>query len=633
MSKDQQITRRDFLNGSLLTLGSMALPPIALGKAIEQLITTDYYPPILTGMRGSHPGSFEIAHQLAWSGQSDWGKVTDTQEEIYDLVVVGAGISGLAAAWFFRQQFGEDARILLLDNHDDFGGHAKRNEFNDNGQLRICYGGSQAMENPSAYSVVTKDLLRDLGLYLERFEEAYDEEFFDRNGLDDMIFFDKPTYGINRLVPYSFEDPQRNAEEAVQQMPLSSEAKKQLLRILTANRETLNNVGWFDRLEYAKTTPYFLYLKDHLNIHSPQVFELLRYIPGGDLGAGADTLSVVEAWALGMPGIEPRAMIPLIGDLVANAFSSDDEPYIYHFPDGNASIARLLVRKMIPGVAPGNTMEDIVLAPFDYSKLDQAHSNVRLRLNSTVINASHAGPVEKARQVSITYINNNRAYRVRTKNCVMACYNTMIPYLVPDLPQGQKQALKKLIKSPLVYTNVLLDNWHAIQKLGVASAYCPGRLHTDVTIDFPITIGGHSAFKSLNESTYLTMTYVPVSSTYGLPPRQQYREGRTRLLTMSFEDFETEVKAHLGAMLGPGGFDPEKNIKAITVNRWSHGYAYSVGNPYSLYDRETNEEKLPHIIGRQPFGRITIANSDAGANAYMDESIDQAWRAVKELFA
>ncbi len=630
MSKLSKMTRRDFLNGSLLTLGSTVLSPIALGETIENLITNDYYPPQLTGMRGSHPGSFEVAHQLAWSGKSDWGEVTDTDEDIYDLVVVGAGISGLAAAWFFREQHGKDARILVLDNHDDFGGHAKRNEFNDNGRLRICNGGSQAMEDPSNYSDICKDLLKSLGVDLNRFEKAYDDKFQDRQGFEEKIFFDKGNYGKDQLVSFSFDDYQ-DADLAVQQMPLSSEAKEQFLRILNAEKDTLDKINVFKRMDYAKKTSYFQYLKDHLNIQSLEVFELLRYIPGGNLGAGADTLSLIEALYFGLPGIKARSVLPLIGNYVMDASSGEADPYIYHFPDGNASIARLLVRDLIPGVAPGQSMDDIVLSRFNYNKLDQQSSNVRLRLNSTVINASHVEQADKTQQVLITYINNKRAYRVQAKNCVMACYNMIIPHIVPELPTQQKQALEKLVKSPLVYSNVLLKDWSALKKLGIGYAYCPGRLHTDVSVDFPITMGGHSAFHSTTESTYLFMEYIPVSSTYGLSPRQQYREGRHKLLTMSFSDFETEIKHHLGAMLGPGGFDPEKDIKAITINRWSHGYAYGVGNEYSLFDNETDEEKLPHIIGRQRFGRITIANSDAGASAYMNEAIDQAWRAVLEL--
>lgn len=638
MSKKRSITRRDFLNGTLLALGSTLLPPLALSEQHKLLIDRDYYPPSLTGMRGSHDGSYEVAHQLGRFGKRDWGKVHSTEDPIYDLVVVGAGISGLAAARFYQQKFGEGARILLLDNHDDFGGHAKRNEFNVGNQRPIGYGGSQSMESPEDYSGESKALLEDLGVDLERFEEAYHFDFFEDHGLRSMTFFDQKLFGEHRLVPFTLDEyafydipglirDRIPVEEALQQMPLKPEVKTQLSRLLNAAPDSLKNISFFDRIDYSERTSYFEFLKTQLEIEDSLIFEWLRMIPAGGAGA-ADTMTVEEALYAGMPGINARAFLPLLGEIVKESLVPDKDFYFHHFPDGNASIARLLVRKLIPKVAPGSTMEDIVLAPFDYRQLDHPDSNVRLRLNSTVVNVIHQGSLDQAKQVSVTYVHNNQVYRVRAKNCVMACYNMIIPHIIPELPSQQKQALKQLVKAPLVYTNVLLKNWKALKNLGVGAAHCPGQLHFLVAMDYPVSLGGYRAPLSPEQPMVLHMEYIPVSSVPGLPLRDQYREGRYKLLAMPFSQFETEIKSHLRAMLGPGGFDPEQDIRAITVNRWSHGYAYS-GD--SLHDEEVDEDTMPHIIGRQPFGRITIANSDAGANAYMNEAIDQAWRAVSEI--
>ena len=140
------ITRRDFLNGVALgaAAATAAAPFSALAMSSIEATSASYYPPLLNGMRGSHEGSFEVAHALAWRGEKP--SQYKALDEHYDLVVVGAGISGLAAAYLYRKQKGPDAKILILDNHDDFGGHAKRNEFQVDGKMLLAFGGSVNLE-------------------------------------------------------------------------------------------------------------------------------------------------------------------------------------------------------------------------------------------------------------------------------------------------------------------------------------------------------------------------------------------------------------------------------------------------------------------------------------------------------
>ena len=161
-----KITRRDFLNGVALGAGTSLLMPGQLlaqsaGFTATNKFPSDYYPPTLTGMRGSHEGSYEVAHALAWNGQKP--AVYQELDEHYDLVVVGAGQSGLAAAWYYRKKMGPTAKILLLDNHDDFGGHAKRNEFHQDGNMVLGLGGAQNIEPMSSYSAMAVELLKDIG--------------------------------------------------------------------------------------------------------------------------------------------------------------------------------------------------------------------------------------------------------------------------------------------------------------------------------------------------------------------------------------------------------------------------------------------------------------------------------------
>jgi spermidine dehydrogenase len=300
-----------------------------------------------------------------------------------------------------------------------------------------------------------------------------------------------------------------------------------------------------------------------------------------------------------------------------------EEPYIFHFPDGNASIARLLVRSLIPEAIPGSTMEDVVTAKADYSKLDEAAGAVRIRLNSTVVHAQHT---KADKEVQVEYVRGGKLQTVAAKNCVLACYNGMIPYLCPELPEKQKKALSYLVKMPLVYSHVALRNWTSFAKLNVHHIVAPGGYHTYTALDFPVSLGQYRFPSNPEEPAVLFMLRTPCKP--GLPQRDQNRAGRAELLQTPFSKFERNIRDQLGRMLGGAAFDPAKDIEGITVNRWAHGYAFT---PNPLFDPDWKEEEKPWVIGRKRFGKIAIANSDAGASAYTDVAIDQAWRAVGEL--
>src|SRR6056297_1868802 len=197
MSRRLDISRRDFLGGVALATASGAVAPI---EALAGDLATAAYPPALMGMRGSHPGSFDVAHGVAWSGRR-YARPRAQTDSVYDLIVVGGGISGLAAAHFFRRERGDASRILILDNHDDFGGHARRNEFTVDGRQLIGYGGSQSIDTPGSYSRVAADLLRDVSVYPERFYDYYNRNFHADAGLGRGLYFSAARYGEDRVLP------------------------------------------------------------------------------------------------------------------------------------------------------------------------------------------------------------------------------------------------------------------------------------------------------------------------------------------------------------------------------------------------------------------------------------------------
>jgi len=615
------ISRRDFLNGMAVgvgALGSLSHSDFLRAGARDAQGNASDYPPARTGLRGSHDGAFEAAHRLRDGMAPPEWSAPRVLPQRYDLIVVGGGISGLSAAHFYRQRAGRNARILILDNHDDFGGHARRNEFTVGGRPLITYAGTQSIDTPSRYSRVASGLLRELGIDVQAFHRLYDQEFFERRAMGDGVFFNRETFGSDRLV--------RHVDEPVtaflSRTPLADDVKKDLARLYMARTDYLAGRTAAEKWELLSRTSY----RDYLLLHVRLLESALPYLQAftHDLfGIGIDAVPAADCVPLELPGFAGLAL----GDALPTSLGrssrlhGSDEPYIFHFPDGNATIARLLVRALVPGSIPGTTMYDIVGARVNYAALDRQSQRVHLRLNSTVVHARNSDD-----GVEVTYVRNGQAERVRAPRCVMACWNGIIPHIMPEIEPVQKAALRYGAKVPLVYTNVALRGWRAFEALQVHSIFAPGAYFYDTSMDFPVSMGGARYAQSPTEPVVVTMHRTPCKP--GLPARDQHRVGRAELLATTYETYERQVREQLTRMLGAGGFDPARDIAAITVNRWSHGYAYEYN---SLWDPSWPPGESPCEVGRRPVGNITIANADSAAYAYTDAAIDMAWRAVGEL--
>ena len=609
-----EITRRDFINGTLVAVGSTVLPFQATSHAAMAAMDPSYYPPARTGLRGSHPGSNDHAHSKAWNQRSDWGPTTKLQET-YDLVVVGGGISGLSAAYFYQQKHGTDKKVLILDNHDDFGGHAKRNEHTINGSTLISYGGSQSLVEPLLGDKVVLDLLKDIGVDLDRFKTAYDRGFFNRNNLGAVTYFNQEKFGQDKVVrhPYcnypnyveGLQGAKLSNEEAAQQAPLSEKGKEQLLRVLNGGLHTIK-VPKESLQNYIDDHSYFDYLKNTLGVSDPGVLKMARNSGLDWASSGTDLMSINAAKKSGAMGFAPVAVY------------DENNPYIHHFPDGNAGVARALVKKLIPRVGKGNNAEELVQSKFDYTELDRSSSAVRIRLNSTAVDIHHSGDPNSSSDVVVNYINDNKSYQVIAKGVVMACYNMIIPHIVADLPEKQAAALRLQSKSPLQYSTVGLTNWRAMKEMEIGLAMSPGNMHQAVLMDFPVSMGGYEYTKTPNDPCIIQMISCPYGETVGAPRQEQFREARFRMLGLQFTDYENEIRSHLSGMLPKELFNFDRDVASISVNRWAHGY--TIAGPGDSTK-----------IGRQPFGRITVANTDSAASSDAKTAVMMAWRAVNEL--
>ena len=628
-----QITRRDLLNGMAISAVGAMLPAYAgepkvrLDSSMRLGGPSTYYPPTLTGMRGSHAGSFEVAHALAWEGQKP--DAYESLDEHYDLVVVGAGMSGLAAAWYYLKKAGPEARVLLLDNHDDFGGHAKRNEFHHKDRMILSLGGAQNLDNPSNYGDIAGSLLIDLGI-----DEAAIAKM-EANTPDDYVLGGKLGGDVGLTVPdgdehltigghwLKFFHGRGDYQAGVRDLPIPEEQKDKLVAFFGGEKDFLDDLSLTKKWDYVNNTSYNQFLVDRvgLSVDTIPILNAHLLILNGPSGWNH---TVLEGILAGSPGL--RAMgwladfVDSIGAMLLDELAGD----IRMFPDGNASVARLLVQKMIPDVAPNmKGFEDVAIARFNYGALDQADQSTRIRLNSTVV-----GVREVDDYVQIDYVQQGKPLRITANHCVLACYNNLIPALCPEMSDAQKSGLGYGVRIPFVYANILLENGRAFSELGVQITQCPYDPFQWVSAAPTVTSGGYEPPRGPDDPmvVFMMASPTPADGTEGTT-RDLLRLGRHKIYASTFDDYEQQIREQLQKMLGKYGFNHEEDIKAITVNRIPHGYAYWY---WGLDDPEWEEGQAPHEIGRQQFGRISIANTDSEVTPYMNAAFDAAHRAVEE---
>jgi spermidine dehydrogenase len=544
------------------------------------------------------------------------------------VIVIGGGIGGLATAHYLRKARPK-TRILILDNHDDFGGHARRNEFDVDGRLLLGYGGSESMEGPKTRRTnVARACVASLGVDLDRFGKGLPPPPLP--GAWSLLGSVLSTPGVWRR-PARDRRPGALAAERRASAPAQWSASRGLHRRLPdrhgAESAPAHAVHGHARHARGKspaekgrllsTTSYRDYLQSYhgLDERSLAMFDGRTL----DLFASkSEAVPALLAWGCEYPGFQG------VGLQMPKAGILEGDPYIYHFPDGNASLALLFVHEMIPGVAAGRSMDDIVSARFDYSRLDLPKRAVRLRLSSTVVALANnrAG-------VDVLYAQGKTLTRVSADHAVYAGYSAMLPYICPDLGAAQRKAVSDQVKAPLVYVNVAIRNWQAWVNRGIHYVNNPAGFYSHLKLDYPVSLGDYRCPTRSEEPMILHLIHVPWPDGPIKDLRSAWRAGRTLAYALRFGEFESHARDELTRILGPGGFDADRDIAAITVNRWGHGYAYDAN---LLYDDASSAERETKVSAA-PLGRIHFAGTDAAWMAYAHKAIDSAHRTAAEITA
>ncbi len=592
----------------------------------QQFIDGTAYPPAATGLRGSHPGSFEVAHALRDGERFEVDGLADADD--VDLVVVGAGISGLAAAWFYRRDH-PGATILLLDNHDDFGGHAKRNEFTVDGRFLLGYGGSEALQSPEAlYGPEAKGLLAALGVDHHRFERYFDTDLYPSLGLSRGQFFTKEAFGEDRLVA---GDPmrmvaddipadrmhERTPEDFIADFPLPEASRRALVDLYTSERDPMPSLDADAKHDALSRISYRAYVQrywglDDLAADTFQGRSLDFY------AIGVDGITAFDAMETGYPGFAGHAA--RVGPARARR-------------DGGAVHLSLPRRERVDR-APARPLLD----PGGRARLDDGghrHRPVRLR---DARPAGRAGPAAVAEHRGARGERRRRgAGRVRPRRG--ARRGARSPRDPRRLPHDGRpdharaaaatsaRALRGNIKAPLSYTKVAVHHWRPWVECGVHEITNPMGFFSRLKLDYPVSIGDYRFPSSPDEPMVLHLVHVPTVPNQDLPRREANRQARQLLYDTTYEDFEFHVRDELARMLGPGGFDPDADIAAITVNRWGHGYSYA-GDPLHAADEDA---RRPYELARTRCGNVAFASADAAWMPLASEAIAQAHRAVRDL--
>jgi spermidine dehydrogenase len=630
LGMDQSITRKDFLNSSLLGVGAALLRAPAPADAMEAAAGGDSAAPATdawTGYggvgdyaraNGNTMPVLSAAHRIRDGAYNRVPKSAKDTGEVYDLVVVGGGISGLTAAYTFRRAKGDDGRCLVLENHPIFGGEARQNEFMVNGHRLMGPQGSNQGNVPRAGSnSPIEEVWSQLGLEREvRFQDwdpslkplrfQYDNyshmEGVDEGLVDVGYFFDEHS-GAKRptWIRNIWADDLANA-------PWSDEVKQDLLKWRSS---TGQNTEEFRRM--LDGTTYKDYLEKTLNLR-PEATKMAEPVVGLINGASPDAVSAFAAQQIGMPGVTPRVRGK--GGALPQSF-----------PGGNVTYARCFVRALIPDALPtATTFDGLISGSVDFAALDRPSQPTRIRLGAIAVRVEHVASAGAADKVAIWYEKGGQVYRVLANRVVMASGGWINKHVIADLPEDIHAAYGDFHYAPAMVVNVALTNWRFLYDLGAPACRWFGD-----GFGFSCNIRRSMVTSSYNPPLHPDM---PTVLTYyvGLytPGRSAYEQGvlgRTRLLASPYADYERRIREHMTHLFSQAGFNPRRDIAGVILNRWGH--ARVVQSPGFYYGRDGRPAARDVVM--KGFGRIAIGHSELNGHQSATGAMAQGKRAVEQV--
>jgi spermidine dehydrogenase len=619
LGMNRSISRRDFLNSTLLASGSLLMTSAApLQLLAEEEDWTGYGG--IGEYSKSNGNTLEVlaaGHRIR-DGEFDRlpADVIDTGE-IFDCVIVGGGISGLAAALFFLRKGGRNRTCLVLDNHPVFGGEAKRNEFMVDGHRLMAHQGSAVYFVQYPHSFLARFYesigLKEPRLQYQKWAGPAKEMALSKTPYD-MVGAEPATYGLFFGEKFGQKpgtwlvDPWG---KKLQGAPISESARTELLKWREGPRTEEKRPQYFG--DAVSRDLDSITLEEHMmrrfGISREMIRNFLSPVEGGGSGLGPDVLSAYADYAADM-------LHPL---------QSDDTDQM--FPGGNTGIARLMVKTLLPhSIAGDSSLEAVCRNQINFAALDQPRSPARIRLDSTAVWVKHDGDPEKSESISILYTRQGKTYRLKARTAVMAGGGWTTKHIVRDLPHAQQDAYAQFYRSPCMMANVALRNWRFLYNMGMTGFRWFEGLGNYTEVRKIAVIGANLATISPDSPVVLPLKVL--YSYPGLPIAEQGHRGRGEMLATPFKDYERQIRQQFTDMFSRAGFDARRDIAGIILNRWGHAYL----NPQPGFFFGKDGKPAPsEVLRATPFGRITFANTDLAGIMDHRCSILEAERAVGQL--
>jgi spermidine dehydrogenase len=625
LGMDQNITRRDFLNASLLASGSLLLSPISPSQLLASSAPADDWTGYggvgdYANSNGNTQAVLGAGHQIRDGVFENTPANVIDKGETYDCVIVGGGISGLAAALIFQRQAGKGKTCLVIDNHPIFGGEAKRNEFLVDGHRLVAHQGSAFFPVPYPHSFIGR-FYQSIGLESPRLEyQKWDGSAAEMALSCTPYLSNSATTGLYFGAKFGQQpgtwliDPWGKKLEGA---PISAQARADLLRYQGLST---------DQQSQSKTVPEYegdpisrhldtITLEDHLiqkhGISRETVRTFLSPVEGGGYGLGPDALSAYTAYAADM-------LHPL---------DDSDENGAQMFPDGNSGFARLITKTLMPdAIAGDHSLEAVCRKRVNFAALDRKGSATRIRLESTAVWVKHDGHPAKSKFVDVLYIRGGKLYRVKARSVVMAGGSWTTRHIVRDLPAEHSAAYAQFYRSPCLMANVAVRNWRFLYKLGISGGQWFEGFGNYTQVRKLATCGADSP--TIGPDSPIVLTLKVLYSYPGIPTEQQGFRGRTEMIATPFRDYERLIRQQFTEMFAHSGFDAQRDIAGIILNRWGHSYLSPA--PGFFFGKE-GKPAPSDVLRGTPFGRIAFANTDLSGIMDHRSSILEADRAVGQL--